>query len=524
MQTWCKVLIVDDEILIRQGIKHYINWEQDGFKIIGEASNGEEALTLIEKDQPQIVITDMVMPVMDGEELTKIIKRDYPKIEVIILSSFGDFDYVRSTFQHGIADYILKTQLEGPELLKTLQRVASRLPSFSLHTKKNDEAISIDRMIEKAMSGYELDQDHSIYEQVFPHPLYCLLGVDVKNRTHTETIDLLTLKKEIELALRKEFPAIIYRAVSAEQEFFSYVLNFKEDQLSMIKNFVQTIAKSIAVLNVEIGWIVTHPYSEFASLKMEYEEKLLGLINYRFYYPETVVLIYDQLPEMVQITEPFQLTRLIEAFKREKFEGAMDYLERHIAELSQQYMRDEFAFKSFLGNVIFNVTVLLGNMNYPTERLDREKYNYLTKIDQAIVASEAVAQFTLFLDETKRVIAAQMSKRVQPNIQRILDYIDEHYMEHLTLTDMANHFHFNASYLSNYFSTNNDQGFSEYVNQVRIEKSVDYLQSGAEPIAEISSLVGYSDHSYFCKVFKKLKGTSPSNYRRQYLRVQKESK
>lgn len=94
----CKIIIVDDEILIRQGIKHYINWEQEGFQIVGEASNGKEALEIIERNQPQIVITDIVMPFMDGEELTRIVKSKYPDIEIIILSSFGEFDYVRSTF------------------------------------------------------------------------------------------------------------------------------------------------------------------------------------------------------------------------------------------------------------------------------------------------------------------------------------------------------------------------------------------------------------------------------------------
>lgn len=74
VREWCKVLVVDDEILIRQGIKHYIKWEEEGFQIVGEASNGKEALAMIETQQPHIVITDMVMPVMDGEELTKIIK------------------------------------------------------------------------------------------------------------------------------------------------------------------------------------------------------------------------------------------------------------------------------------------------------------------------------------------------------------------------------------------------------------------------------------------------------------------
>jgi len=115
-----RLLIVDDEILIRQGIKHYINWEQEGFDIVGEAAHGKEALELIEVVKPDIILTDIVMPIMDGEELTRILKEKYPQIGVIVLSSFGDFDYVRSTFQNGVLDYILKPKLNSDSLLTAL--------------------------------------------------------------------------------------------------------------------------------------------------------------------------------------------------------------------------------------------------------------------------------------------------------------------------------------------------------------------------------------------------------------------
>src|SRR3954471_14313925 len=116
-------------MLIRQGIKHYINWEQEGFLIVGEASNGQEALELVETTNPHIIITDIVMPIMDGEELTRIVKERYPYIEIIILSSFGEFDYVRSTFQNGVVDYILKPKLNADGLLKALKTASSRIPS-----------------------------------------------------------------------------------------------------------------------------------------------------------------------------------------------------------------------------------------------------------------------------------------------------------------------------------------------------------------------------------------------------------
>ena len=151
IQELCRTLIVDDEMLIRQGIKHYINWEEEGFQIIGEASNGQEALELIELMNPHIILTDIVMPIMGGEELTRIVKTKYPHIEIIILSSFGEFEYVRSTFQSGVVDYILKPKLNSQELLNVLKKAVNRIPLFHLKENKQDMNLSVTHIIRKHM-------------------------------------------------------------------------------------------------------------------------------------------------------------------------------------------------------------------------------------------------------------------------------------------------------------------------------------------------------------------------------------
>lgn len=132
--TFCKILVVDDEMLVRQGIIHLLDWEGEGFQIAGEASNGREAFELIELQRPHIILTDIVMPVMDGEELIRLVKGMYPEIEVIVLSSFSEFEYVRSTFQSGVADYILKPRLEAASLLAVLKKPRSGFRCFSMWT------------------------------------------------------------------------------------------------------------------------------------------------------------------------------------------------------------------------------------------------------------------------------------------------------------------------------------------------------------------------------------------------------
>ncbi|WP_143536112.1 response regulator, partial [Saccharibacillus sp. O23] len=178
METLCKILIVDDEVLVRQGIKHYLDWESYGFRIVGEASNGREGLEAIERLRPHIVLTDIVMPIMEGEEFTRLIKKRYPAIEVVVLSSYGEFDYVRSTFQSGVADYILKPKLETQELLRVLQNTAKRIPGIRYTGEGSGEAPDAEALLEKLASGYDADDTAppEVLAELFPHDEFVLIG------------------------------------------------------------------------------------------------------------------------------------------------------------------------------------------------------------------------------------------------------------------------------------------------------------------------------------------------------------
>ena len=125
-----RVLIVDDEFIMRQGLRYMIHWEEEGFTIVGEAANGKDAMDQIEKLQPQIVISDVVMPLMDGVDFTVAVHHRYPHIQMIILSGYDNFEYVKQTLMQGVVDYILKPTLTPHELLGVLQKAAARIPGW----------------------------------------------------------------------------------------------------------------------------------------------------------------------------------------------------------------------------------------------------------------------------------------------------------------------------------------------------------------------------------------------------------
>ncbi|WP_337103351.1 response regulator transcription factor [Paenibacillus sp. YIM B09110] len=514
--NYCKVLIVDDEQLIRQGIKHFMNWEHEGFQIVGEASNGSEALERIEELRPHIVITDIVMPVMDGEELTRIIKQRYPEIEVIILSSFGEFSYVRSTFQSGVADYILKPKLDMRHLLSVLKVAADKIPGLGSGKLESDNRLSLDSLLEKIISGYDMEEGLPEAKDYLPYSYYVLIGSKAVEGAGAQFVQ--DTRKLLESSIPEQLLVTPLPHITD-----CTVLLVNTDQSGcdrLLRQAEQWFAES-ADFGAGKAVVIGEPFEELAMIRERYEDNMRKLLDYGFFLPEVQLLIYDELPKLPASTiEPFNLNRFTDEFKRERFIEAFDYLSGHVLALSSNYTMNVFEFKSFLGNLIFNMTVLLGNMKYDNKELDNSKFAYFKAIEDAATANEAIAALEQFIVLAKACIAdkSEQSQSGNVNMKRLLDYIDEHYAEPLNLTEMAKHFHFNPSYLSSYFSTHNEEGFIEYLHKVRTDKAASLLRKGEAMISEISGMVGYSDHSYFCKVFKRHTGHSPSSYRRQYMK------
>ncbi len=161
------VLIVDDELIIRQGIEYLIDWEKEEFHLVGKVKNGQEALDAMEKLHPDIVITDVEMPVKSGLELAKELSEKWPQVRMIMLSSHSDFEYVRPAFAYGAVDYILKPSLSPSELIKVLRKSVKDLQKVEESSKAKKS-----RTINRYLAGYEdsleeLEKDPA-FSKLFP--------------------------------------------------------------------------------------------------------------------------------------------------------------------------------------------------------------------------------------------------------------------------------------------------------------------------------------------------------------------
>ncbi|MEK5254701.1 response regulator transcription factor [Paenibacillus sp. FSL F4-0125] len=514
MKPIFKIMIVDDEMLVRQGIKHLLDWEQEGYRIAGEASNGLEALSMMDEVNPHIIITDIVMPIMGGEKLVKIVKEKYPHVVVIVLSSFSEYDYVRSTFQNGVADYILKPKLEADYLLSILNKTTAKMSGMKMAESGTDpEEKKVLLAIEKLMTGYESVLEPTLLHSWFPHKQFAFFGADMKHIK--DSGDKLTFANEIESGIRKfVLDSAVFIRLRFVNESVIYLFNVNPEQWDELAIELRYLISEIAQRVQETHFIISQSFTDFVSLGEIYRDNYLKLNRYSFYLPERNLIENDHLPSLPGAYQEIDMGELMDQLRRKQFQKAFTEFLEYVHQRSMDYRMDIFEFKSLLGNFIFNVATTLGKMKFEIGGLEETKYDYFRKIDEALYASDAIAVTEAFIHEVERTIG-ETNPAVNPNMTKLLEYIQNHFADPITLTGVARQFHFNASYLSSYFTAHNGEGFSEYLNKVRVEKAMELLETTEKSISDISASVGYSDQSYFTKVFKKQTGISPSRYRRR---------
>ncbi|EGG34923.1 response regulator transcription factor [Paenibacillus sp. HGF5] len=523
MKPVFKIMIVDDEMLVRQGIKHLLDWEQEGYRIVGEASNGLEALNLMDEVSPHVILTDIVMPVMGGEKLVKVVKEKYPHIEIIVLSSFSEFDYVRSTFQSGVADYILKPKLEADYLMSILNKVTAKMVAMKpdADPRADQGEAQILQAIEKLMTGYESSLDPLLVHSRFPFGQYLFFGADLKHVK--ESGDRWSFGNELESELRKIAMAdMVFMRLKFVNDTALFLLNVNPERRNELVIELRQLIPKLAHDTSETHFVISQCFADFNSLGEVYHDNYLKLMRYGFFLKDRTLIEYEHLPGLPDSPLEYDMGELLEQLKRKQYRKAFTGFLEYACLRSMDYRTDIFEFKSSLGNFIFNVATTLGKMKVETGSLENAKYDYFRKIDEARYAGEAIAVVEAFIREAERAIG-ETNTSVNPNMDRLLEYIKDHYADPITLTGVARQFHFNASYLSSYFASYNGEGFSEYLNKIRLEKAMELLLTTELTISEISASVGYSDQSYFTKVFKKQTGISPSQFRRQDAREIRES-
>lgn len=503
-----KVLIVDDEFLVRMGLKSIIPWEEKGFTLLDDAKNGSEAIEIFNETQPDILLTDISMPFMDGLELIRILKGKNPSLKVIILSNYDDFKYAQKGIQLGVNEYILKHEISPEKILTALERLAgqpddSRFPSAAAAGK--DHGAHLHRLLFKDnLSAREKEESMETLTKDLRGTHYTVLSMLLRfadteavtlNLTKEETIEKLSL----ETLKGKDFHVL--SAVRKNEVIF--VLNGGEaggmhDRIKKMMHTVKNNAKQFLNQNLFIG--IGGTAGHIGELRLLYEQSKAAQEE-SYFSGEITVFSGARVAE--RDNDPLVSLDMEQLNKWVKLKDA-GRVEKFLADLFQMLynMKSVAAVKS-----VFN-------------RLTDDNAE-LFVTNNLILNQQAFVDFSGF-DDVRHYVIDVYKKICQHNgrnihsvhIAKSIQYLQKNYKDNISLSQLADYLQINKSYLSLLFKQEIGVNFTNYLNNIRIDKAKELLLHSNYKAYEIAKLIGFDNPYYFSKVFKETTGMNCQEFKK----------
>lgn len=524
------VLLVDDEPLVLVGIQSLLDWNLLGFRLVGTACNGKQALEIINKETVDIVITDIRMPVLDGLSLMKqcrLLPDGGP--EFIVLTSFEEFNYAREALKQGATDYLIKLELTAELLHKSLKRTAAIREEKGDKARKTeaseDAAVFIDRVFlellnrsyrteEECLSrmqdnGIEFKADHyvaAVCNILFPSSMQ---DNEEQLRGYFFAVNMLKelLNREFKyhiLALDKNRFLVFVAAdkqASGQKSLESALRNSLSNGKEMIHRYFDI------ELLVGIGTI----YSKLLSLADSYSEAIMSLdradesnpvclYSQLSIYPDAKLIdmdsIKERLPQVILCGDRNALDQLFESLQNSLDSKNLYYSQGLDICIEILYI---------LLNILENAEDTLNSFFYENPEGYRCLYMGSTVSDLGawlrIIQTSLLEYMTIQNRDSQKALADAVKK-----------YIDHHFKEKITLGTIADTFHLSANYIGTTFKKQLGMHFNDYLARIRIETAKELLQSGRYRIYAVSEMLGFENQYYFSRVFKKITGFNPKDY------------
>ena len=523
-----KVFLVEDECLIREGLKSSIPWEQYGYQLVGDAQDGEMALPLIRKTKPDVLITDIKMPFMDGLSLSRIVSAEFPKTKIIIISGHDDFSYAKQAIQIGVDQYLLKpiTRLDMKKvLLEMKEKIAQDMEQddFSLRYRmemREYEQFSrrhfFERLLEGELSVEEIYEEANKLDIDLSYAEYNLLFLCLKE---TKEVDKLVQQEEVLNSFLRNPECVVF---GWNIGCFGILLKAQQGQAeSFTERMVEQVKRICEGMKQNLDWhlAIGEPVDRLSQLSVCFQ-KVNHYLAYRFLLPGQHIFSEETLSDYLHDKEEKKLTS-VEPSKMNP-DIIREFLERgnrnEIHDFTESYLheiKDALESRMFRDYVVLNIRfaaiAFVGSLGISQEE-------YLSRLNEKEweVPMEPVDVEPYVIDMLRVAIEMKGEKNESqsgPVLRRALEYIDNNFDKDLSLNKVAEEVNVSANYLSTVFSQSMQKTFIEYITAKRMEKAKKLLRSTDASTSEISQMVGYKDSHYFSFVFKKTQGLSPREYR-----------
>lgn len=541
-----KIMIADDEVLARVGIAALIPWEKHGFVLVGEADNGETALEMAGRLKPDIIITDIKMPVMDGIGLIKAMKEINSDTRFLVLSSYNDFSYVKEAMKYGADEYILKLQLEADSLLKALTTLTEKLDKDREEREKRQniekyydvgvplvkEKLLKDLIFKKACENQDLENQMAFLNINLPDKnLLCFV-------LHTERSNVHEQYKSEELYLLDDSIIMILDGVISKYGV-GYALNTRPMEYTIIfslkdihgekavyeiiTQLTNNIRKSVSTyMNMAVYIGVSNIHQGYHSIRLAYSQALKAA-NDAFAYPDKSVLRYSEIhPTTGEMDYKLLLDEFAE-LERKLAHWDFGEADRIIENIKQNIVKSRGLSKEYLIRICSVMFFIINSFLYKQNIFSESIAAYETNLHDKIQKFNTTSQFIEWIGSLqKEVIGILKSNHDERTIiVKAKRYIQEHYAEDISLTTVADYLNLSSGYLSILYKKETGENFIDYIIHFRVEKARELLRTTDLKIYEVAKKVGYENIYYFSRIFSKVVGVSPKQYQSNSHHVQK---
>lgn len=515
-------IIIDDESLTRKGTIKKLEALSDITFCAGEASNGTEALELIAHTDPDIIITDMNMPVMDGTEFLPLLTKQYPDKRIIVISGYKDYEYLQHAIKASAVDYILKP-FSKEDIQKAVKNALSQIES---QNRLQNQLISSEEEIENANYEYTISLLKNLILGL--HEGECTITskkLDFVNSTHNLTLLTLHAASSLDENLIRDylsengFGDFTLFLLHIHCKNIGFLILFTAEQSAippktLCLQITESLDRLFSTVGLTVSYGASHTHHSLSNLHDAYLETVNALNSMVINEHNNLLFPPDKNNESHSFT--WEKSREF-IFRLES--GMTDKVEELLADFFDITLKNS-------GYTLYQIKVYCFSLS------DEVRYIISKYVEQINLHSTSSSMHNILdnmfsLEELKQyylqyysniadIFKSQHIYDSDDVIDKIKTYIDRHYYDDLTVEFVSSLFYMNRSYISHLFKEKTGETFVYYLNYVRLNKAVELLTTTNKKMYQIAKNLGYSNVKYFFRVFKKYYKMTPEQYRKKY--------
>lgn len=525
-----KVLIIDDEVLVRVGLKTTIDWQKIGFIVVADASDGEQGYAQYKKHQPDVIITDIKMPKENGLSMIEKIRKENKKVIILVLTVYDDFSYARKALKLGADDYILKSEVEDEKLIELMTGIKEKIDKKNIAKTKKTEITrdSLKRSLFNDMLKNNFNINSKIKKQckeldfAVSNTVFGLVSIIMNDVLVQEKREKENLQK-----VNNAIANIIFDQLSSKN--INFIYNNESNDYTLLlssprlnKNKLNNILNSISnasqqYFGVFVKIFHTNLFENIEAISSRYKF-LIEKTNILFYKSFQKTFIKESSEIKFNRLNIFDLKKQYNQkfinFIGEKNLERIEILNKKVKTFFKDNNIEPMIVKIFYSNLIADIFD-----NYEVVFKDNKKIKHFEYYHYRVMQFKDLdSVIELFYDLITEVIVEIDNCRYDNSkfiVSRALNYIQSNYDKQISLENIADGLHMSKNYLCNIFKEETGENTSLYINKVKIEKAKKMLLKKDYRIKELYEKVGFSNQYYFSKVFKKITGMTVTEYKKK---------